>query len=109
MLARPILVAILTVLAAPAIAADAPPRWEIGEICASSTLGAQCPRIESKNRSTLLLRWESLPADARTACKTSVEDGGKPSYKLMLNCIEERQLKTLQHESNPAAHPPKDS
>lgn len=107
MLARPVLIATLMSLAAPAIAADAPPRWEIGEICASSALGAQCPRIESKNRSTLLLRWESLPVDARTACKTSVEGGGKPSYKLMLNCIDEQQLKTLQQD--PAAHKPKDS
>lgn len=84
-------------ISAPASAADSAPRWEIGEICASSSLGAQCPRIESQNRSTLLLRWESVPADARTACKASVEDGGKPSYKLLLTCIEEQQLKALEH------------
>lgn len=100
---------VLAVAAAPAFAADEAPRWEIGEICASSTLGAQCPRIESQNRSTLLLRWESVPAAARTACKASVEGAGKPSYKLMLNCIEEQQLKALEHGSDATAHTQKGS
>lgn len=95
--------------AVPALAADDAPRWEIGEICASSTLGAQCPRIESQNRSTLLLRWESVPAAARTACRASVEGGGKPSYKSMLNCIEEQQLKAFEHGSDATAHTQKNS
>lgn len=95
--------------AGSAFAADAAPRWEIGEICSSSSLGAQCPRIESQNRSSLLLRWAAVSAEDRKACKDSIEGGGKPSYKLMLNCIEDRQLKALQHGSDPAVHDPKDS
>lgn len=81
---------------ASAFAAEPAPRWEIGEICSSSSLGAQCPRIESQNRSSLLLRWEAVPVEDRKACKESIEDTGRPSYKLMLNCIEDRQLKALQ-------------
>lgn len=98
----------MAIAVSPAFAADDAPRWEIGEICASSNLGAQCPRIESQNRSTLLLRWGSIPAQARTACIASVEGSGKPSYKLMLNCIEEQQLKALEH-SDAAGHRQKDS
>lgn len=92
-------------LTVPAFAAEPAPRWEIGEICSASSLGAQCPRIESQNRSSLLLRWEAVPVEDRKACKASIEDTGKPSYKLMLNCIEERQLKAL--ESSPQATSPK--
>lgn len=95
--------------AGSAFAGDAAPRWEIGEICSNSSLGAQCPRIESQNRSSLLLRWAAVSAEDRSACKASIEGGGKPSYKLMLNCIEDRQLKALQRGSEPAVRDPKDS
>lgn len=99
----------IIIAAGPAVAGDAAPRWEIGEICSNSSLGAQCPRIESQNRSSLLLRWAAVSAEDRKACKDSIEGSGKPSYKLMLNCIEDRQLKALQHGSEPVAHDPKDS
>ncbi|HPG88215.1 MAG TPA: hypothetical protein PLD46_01070 [Hyphomicrobium sp.] len=92
----------LACLAGPANADEAAPRWEVGEICASSRLGAQCPRIESQNRSTLLLRWEAVPAEDRKACKASIAD--TPSYKLLLTCIEDRKLKALDvapHSANP--------
>lgn len=77
----------------PVIADEAAPRWEVGEICASSSLGAQCPRIESQNRSSLLLRWEAVPAEDRKACIALIAD--KPSYKQLLTCIEGRKLKAL--------------
>lgn len=110
MLVRATLLGTTMILAAgSAFAGDSAPRWEIGEICSSSSLGAQCPRIESQNRSSLLLRWAAVPAEDRKACKDSIKGGGKPSYKLMLNCIEDRQLKALQQGSEPVAHDPKDS
>lgn len=96
---------VLAFIALPAVAGGAAPRWEISEICSSSDLGAQCPRIESQNRSSLLLRWAAVPLADREACTASIEHSGKPSYKLMLNCIEERQLKALQRSSEPAAQP----
>lgn len=93
----------------PAFAAESAPHWEVGEICASSNLGAQCPRIESQNRSSLLLRWEAVPYGDRKACKALIEQTGKPSYKLLLNCIEERQLKALELAPQAAPHKSNDS
>ena len=91
--------------ATSAFAEEPAPHWEVGEICASSGLDAQCPRIESQNRSSVLLRWEAIPVEDRKACKALIEQAGKPSYKQLLNCIEERQLKTL--ELGPQAAPSK--
>lgn len=90
-------------VSAPVQADEPAPNWEIGEICASSSLGVQCPRIESRNRSSLLLRWEALPVEDRRACKTEVTEHGAPSYKQLLNCLEARQLKTLEDGAQPAA------
>lgn len=96
-------------VATPAFEEELAPHWEVGEICASSSLGAQCPRIESQNRSSLLLRWEAIPVEARRACKALIEQTGKPSYKLLLNCVEERQLKALELGPQAAPHKANDS
>ncbi|MEQ1672279.1 MAG: hypothetical protein ABL893_15610 [Hyphomicrobium sp.] len=76
--------------------ADDRPRWDVGEICASSALGAQCPKIESENRRSVLNRWEAIPVADRTACAAVVTETGKPSYKALLSCLEESQLKALE-------------
>lgn len=99
----------MPIMMATALADESAPHWEVGEICASSSLGAQCPRIESQNRSSLLLRWEAVPDGDRKACKASIEQTGKPSYKLLLNCIEERQLKALELSPQTAPHKASDS
>lgn len=99
-----IVVAAHFAVATPAFAEEPAPHWEVGEICASSSLGAQCPRIESQNRSSLLLRWAAIPDEDRKACKALIEHSGKPSYKLLLNCVEERQLKALDLGPQAAPH-----
>jgi hypothetical protein len=83
-------------LITPYAHADEPaPRWEVGEICAAANQDANCPRIESDNRRSLLLRWQAMPSEDRRACKAEVNQSGRLSYKQLLNCLEARQLKAL--------------
>ncbi len=85
-------------------AADiAAPRWEIGEICASSSLGAKCPAIESQNRRTLLNRWEALSDADRKSCEDTVSSSGAKSYARLLACLDERQMKMLDQSSAPGS------
>lgn len=92
-----------TAAPSPALAADTIPRWDIAEICSASTLGAKCPAIESQNRRAVFQRWEALPVAARTACQLMVLGSGKPSYKQLLECLEERQLKALDETPHSAS------
>ena len=85
--------------------ADDRPRWDVGEICASSSLGAQCPKIESVNRRSVLNRWEAMPVAVRSACTAQISSTGKPSYKALLTCLDESQMKAL--DQRPAAVPSK--
>ncbi|MEQ1653316.1 MAG: hypothetical protein ABL897_12565 [Hyphomicrobium sp.] len=79
--------------------ADDRPRWDVGEICATSALGARCPKIESENRRSVLNRWEAVPVADRAACAAVVSEAGKPSYKALLTCLEESQLKAIESGS----------
>lgn len=91
-------------LVSPYANADEPaPRWEVGEICAAMSRDANCPRIESNNRRSLLLRWQAIPPEDRRACKAEVDQSGQHSYKLLLNCLEARQLKALDEGPQSAA------
>lgn len=92
-----------------AIAADSIPRWDIGEICATSTLGEQCPRIESQNRRSVFNRWEAVREDARNACAGAVIKSGKLSYKQLLSCLEDVQMKALDETPHSAVQPHHDS
>lgn len=89
--------------------ADDRPRWDVGEICASSTLGAQCPKIESENRRSVLNRWEAVPVAARAACAEQISSTGKPSYRSLLTCLEESQMKALEAPPAAASVPPRNS
>lgn len=80
----------------PAIAADTIPRWDIAAICAASALGSKCPAIESQNRRAVFQRWELMPVTDRTACAETVTATGQLSYRALLSCLEERQLKTIE-------------
>ena len=95
--------------APPAFAGDSPPRWDVAQICAASNLGSNCPRIESQNRRTVLLRWSVLPLEDRRACMADMAGLGAPSYKWLLTCLDDRQFQKLDADHSttapPATHP----
>ena len=88
--------AVQSVAIAAAIADDSIPRWDINELCAASTLGARCARIESENRRAVFNRWEAQPVADRQACFAVVNAPGQRSYKRLLTCLEERGLKAIE-------------
>ena len=92
----------------PAAAGDTIPRWDIAAICSASSLGPKCPAIESQNRKAVFQRWEALAEADRKSCEQSVVATGQLSYRSLLVCLEDRQLRAIEmtpHSgSTPAPH-----
>ena len=76
--------------------ADTIPRWDISEVCASSDLGARCPRVESEYRRAVFNRWEALPLDDRTTCEKLVNVPGQRSYRRLLSCLETKAYEAIE-------------
>ncbi len=85
----------LSAICGAAIAADAPPRWDISEVCAGAKQNSMCIRIENENRQTILSRWNALPATDRSECQAQFDHPGQRSYQRLLNCVDERAMKAL--------------
>jgi hypothetical protein len=86
-------------------AADSIPRWDIAEICATAAPASRCPSLESQHRRAVFQRWEALPVADRTSCEKSIEASGQLSYRALLVCLEDRQLRLLEavpHSASPS-------
>lgn len=82
--------------ATAAHAEDTIPRWDVAEICATSTLGARCPAVESRHRRAVFNRWQTVPVADRTACEAAVMASGQRSYRALLTCLEGQQLRAIE-------------
>ena len=89
----------------PALAADAPPKFDVEKTCQASfaaDTGADKQRIpscvadEKTAGDTITRAWPTYPARDRDHCERLATLGGSPSYVEMLTCLEiARDTKTL--------------
>jgi hypothetical protein len=78
--------------ASAAGAETAAPKWQIPDICQTAKSDAECSRLESQSRNSVLDRWSTVPEADRVYCGSKFEKPGARSYWQLLDCLGDRAV-----------------
>lgn len=86
----------LLLMAAPAAAQDAVPRYDVDALCtaAAGTLGnsafakSACYEQEQSSYDGLKARWDAVPAEVKTTCQKIAAWTGSGSYIVLGGCVD---------------------
>lgn len=84
---------LMAVASASAAGAETPaPEWQIPDVCQNAKSNAECSRLESQSRNSVLDRWSTVPEADRIYCSSKFNKPVARSYWQLLDCLGDRAL-----------------
>jgi hypothetical protein len=78
--------------ASTAGAETAAPEWQIPDLCQTAKSNAECSRLESQSRNSVLDRWSTVPETDRIYCTAKLNKPAARSYWQLLDCLGDRAV-----------------